>query len=57
MEKLLDKILQQLEERKEWAENGILTYSDNEKLRDEYQARVEEIQNLIYIIENEYFGS
>ena len=53
----MDKILQQLEERKEWAENGILTYSDNEKLRDEYQARVEEIQNLIYIIENEYFGS
>jgi len=44
-------ILIDLENRKKWAESASLMYFENESIRTEYDARVEEIQNCISLIE------
>jgi len=46
----LDSILKELKERKEWAENGLMVYSDDASMRTDYQARIDEIENCIWVI-------
>ena len=42
------KILEKLEERRKWAENGMMIYSEDVERRKEYQTRLEEIENVIH---------
>jgi hypothetical protein len=50
---VIGSILAELEERKQWAENGMMVYSDDTNMRLEYQARIEEIENAIWTV-NQY---
>lgn len=50
---VMGSILKELEERKQWAENGMMVYSDDTGMRLEYQARIEEIENAIWVV-NQY---
>jgi len=50
---VMGSILKELEERKQWAENGMMAYSDDTGMRLEYQARIEEIENAILVV-NQY---
>ena len=47
---VMGSILKELEERKQWAENGMSVYSDDTGMRIEYQARIEEIENAIWVV-------
>ena len=47
---VMGSILRELEERKQWAENGMMVYSDDTGMRMEYQARIEEIENAIWVV-------
>lgn len=47
---VMGSILKELEERKQWAENGMSVYSDDTGMRNEYQARIEEIENAIWVV-------
>lgn len=47
---VMGSILKELEERKQWAENGMSVYSDDTGMRVEYQARIEEIENAIWVV-------
>lgn len=47
---VMGSILKGLEERKQWAENGMMVYSDDTGMRMEYQARIEEIENAIWVV-------
>jgi hypothetical protein len=50
---VMGSILKELEERKQWAENGMMVYSNDTGMRLEYQARIEEIENAIWVV-NQY---
>ena len=50
---VMGSILKELEERKQWAENGMMIHSDDTGMRLEYQARIEEIENAIWVV-NQY---
>jgi hypothetical protein len=43
-------LLAKLEERKKWAENGLLLYGDDAKMRPEYEVELEEIENAIRVV-------
>lgn len=47
---VMGSILMELGERKQWAENGMIVYSDDTSMRMEYQARIEEIENAIWVV-------
>lgn len=47
---IIDNILNDLNERKSWAENGRALYYGHEELMEQYQSRIEEIENAIYIV-------
>jgi hypothetical protein len=47
---VIGSILKELKERKQWAENGMIVYSDDTGMRIEYQARIEEIENAIWVV-------
>ena len=47
---VMGSILKELEERKQWAENGMSVYSDDTGMRIEYKARIEEIENAIWVV-------
>lgn len=47
---VMGSILKELGERKQWAENGMMVYSDDTSMRMEYQARIEEIENAIWVV-------
>lgn len=51
---VMGSILKELEERKQWAENGMMVYSDDTGVRLEFQARIEEIKNAIWIVSQYY---
>lgn len=47
---VMGNIFKELEERKQWAENGMMVYSNDTGMRIEYQARIEEIEHAIWVV-------
>lgn len=52
MKKVLEDIINKLNESKHWAEEGVRVYSDEPEIQASYRAKVEEIENSIHIVES-----